>query len=406
MNLRTIGKIDLMTYDLTSLAFLRDPAPMLVQMRDDAPVIRAKIPFIGKTWFTTSDAAARIVLKDPARFVRDPKPITGKSLAQRFWFFPRFMQPLFGNMLGKDGADHKRLRGLVDQAFARTNIDDLRPELAQMADGLLDKIDPSKPVDIINAYARPLPLMAICALLGLPDADRDRVAAMISPLSGPVNKWSVIKAFPGLYRTMRYFRADFANVRANPRAGLIADLVAAEDTGDSLSEDELLAMVVTLFIAGHETTVHLIAMTLLSLTTRPSARAALETKPETLPLLIEEVMRFSSPVMMTKPHFVTQDTQIEGTALKKGDQIMALLIAANHDPARFDTPETFIADRRPNAHLGFGHGPHVCLGMQLARTEAQIAITQLFAKYPDLRLSNENDPPQYLQRIGIHVSQS
>jgi cytochrome P450 len=391
-----------MTYDLTSLEFLQNPADMLATMRADAPLVRAKVPFLGQVWFTTTDAAARVVLKDPSRFVRDPKPVTGKSLAQRFWFFPRFMQPLFANMLGKDGDAHKRLRGLVDQAFARTNIETLRPELSQIANDLIDQIDPTQPTDIIRHYARPLPLAAICVLLGIPEQDRARVGAMISPLSGPTTKWAIFKAFPGLYRAMRHFRADFETVRKAPRPGVISDLVHTNNAGDTLTEDELLAMVVTLFIAGHETTVHLITMTLLTLTTRPEARKALRDDPDTLPLLIEEVMRLISPVMMTKPHFVTQDTDIDGVPLKKGDQIAAFLIAANHDPARFDTPEAFIPNRRPNAHIGFGHGPHVCLGMQLARAEAQVAITELFKRFPDLALSNENDPPQYLQRIGIH----
>ncbi len=374
---------------------------MLNLMRSEGPLVRIKLPFIGMTWMTTTDASARALLKDPERFARNPQAASGKTLAQRYWYFPPFMKPLFQNMLGFDGNAHKRLRGLVDQAFNRVAIDDMRPQIADMADLLLGQIDPAQSVDIISAYSRPLPLMAICALLGIPRDERDRVAAWIAPLSGPTNAWAMLRGFPGLWRIMRYFREDFERVRKAPRPGLITDLVAAEENGDRLTDDELLAMVVTLFIAGHETTVHLITMGIHGLLTYPNAREVLTTQPDKVPLLVEEFMRFYSPVMMTKPHFVQKDTVFEGIQLKKGDQVAALLLAANHDELRFDMPEAFVPDRRPNAHLGFGHGPHVCLGMQLARAEAQVAITQLFNRFPNLSLADPDTLPDYARRIGI-----
>jgi cytochrome P450 len=158
---------------------------------------------------------------------------------------------------------------------------------------------------------------------------------------------------------MRYFRADFDRVRKAPRPGLITDLVQAEDAGNRLSDDELLALDVTLFFAGHETTVHLITMGIYGLLTHPTARTALQERPDELPLLVEAFMRYYSPAMMTKPHFAQQDTVFKVFSLKKGDQIAAFLNSANHDPARFDAPETLIPNRRPNAHIGFGHGPRV-----------------------------------------------
>ncbi|WP_393931149.1 cytochrome P450 [Yoonia sp. R2-816] len=391
-----------MAYDLSSPEFLANPGPFLSRMRSEGALVRVKLPIIGQTWMTTSDAAARSLLKDPDRFARNPLAGTGKTLAQKYWYFPSFMKPLFQNMLGYDGAAHKRLRGLVDQAFNRTSIDDMRPRLAALADDLLNAIDTDQPTEIISQYTRPLPLMAICDLLGVPDAERTKVAHWIAPLSGPTSAWGMLRGFPGLWRIMRYFRADFDRARQHPRSGLITDLVAAEDAGDRLTDDELLAMVVTLFIAGHETTVHLITMGIYGLLIHPAARAALRDHPDELPLLVEEFMRFYSPVMMTKPHFVQQDTVFEGISLKKGEQVAALLIAANHDTARFDTPEELIPNRRPNAHLGFGHGPHVCLGMQLARAEAQVAIERLFIRFPDLALANPDAAPEYTRRIGIH----
>ncbi len=390
-----------MGYDLSSPEFLINPTATLAQMRADAPLVQVKLPIVGPTWMTTTDQAARALLKNADVFARDPTIGTGKTLAQKYWFFPPFMRPLFQNMLGFDGDQHKRLRGLVDQAFARTSIEDMRPRLQTIANKLLNQIDPSQDVEIISKYTRPLPLMAICDLLGIPTDERDRVARWIAPLSGPTSALGMLRGFPGLWRIMRYFRDDFTRVRQNPRPGLIHDLVMAEDAGDRLSDDELLAMVVTLFIAGHETTVHLITMGIWGLLTYPDAQATMRNNPDQLPIMVEEFMRFFSPVMMTKPHFVQQDTIFEGISLKKGEQVAALLIGANHDPARFGDPQKFEPLRRPNPHLGFGHGPHVCLGMQLARAEAQIAITQLFTRFPELKLANKN-PPEYIRRVGIH----
>lgn len=391
-----------MTYRLSDPAFLADPAPALARMRTEGSLVRVRLPLIGSIWLTTTDAAARRVLKSPDQFARDPRQATGKSLVERYWWLPRFMHPLFQSMLGFDGPDHARLRRLVDSAFARTRIDDLTPQMIALSDDLLATMDPADPVELIGSYARPLPLMTICAMMGIPDADRARVAHWISPISGPTTAWSMGRALPGLWRVMRHFRHDFETVRRAPRPGLIRDLVEAEADGDRLSDDELLAMVVTLFIAGHETTVHLIGMGILRVLTDPAARAALAGPTEKVPMMVEEVMRHASPVMMSKPHFVMGDMDFDGIRLRQGDQVAALLIGANYDPARFDAPVEFVPDRRPCPHLGFGHGPHVCLGMQLARTEARVGLTRLFARYPGIRLLDPAKPPDYTRRIGIH----
>ena len=391
-----------MVFDLTDPDFLANPAPQLAKMRAQAAVVQTRIPLLGKMWVTTNDAAARNLLKSPNIFARDNSKATGKTNAQRFWWLPRTIKPLMSNMLGVDGAAHTRLRGLVDQAFARTQIDDMRPALAKMADGLLDQIDPATPTDLIHAYARPLPLMAICALLGVPVGDREKVARWISPISGKTTLWNMLRALPGLRKTMAHFRADFAIVRDTQRAGLIYDLVVAENAGDVLTDDELLAMVFTLFVAGHETTVHLIGNCVYGLLSNPATRAVLADDHAQIPIMVEEFMRHTSPVMMTKPHFVTQDTVFEGVSLKQGEMIAALLIGANHDPARHGEPDQFKPLRRPNPHIGFGHGPHVCLGMQLARAEAQVAITQLFTRFPNIALADAKSPVRYVKRTGLH----
>ncbi|SMY07751.1 Biotin biosynthesis cytochrome P450 [Flavimaricola marinus] len=388
-----------MQLDLTDPAFLTDPDETLSRLRAEGGLVRTRIPLIGQVWLTTTDAGARALLKSPDLFVRDFGTVGGKPLSAKFWWLPGFMKPLLAGILGQDGADHTRLRGMVDSAFARSSIDDLRPKLRSIADTLLDSADPAKPCDIVSRYARPLPLTAICTLLGVPEEDQGKVAHWVSPVSGPVTPWGIARALPGLWRLTRYFRADFSAQRAAPRPGLIGDLVQVRDGTDRLSDDELLAMVVVLFIAGHETTVHLISNALHRVLQDDALRQGLIAAPETVGLLVEEVLRHDSPVMMTKPLFATRDTTFEGQALKAGDQVAALLIGANHDPARHSEPAAFTADRRPNAHLGFGTGPHVCLGMQLARAEAQVAITTLLDRYPQAQLDGA---AQRLRRVGLN----
>ncbi len=389
-------------YDLRDPDFLRQPGPVLARMRAEGDLVRAHIPLMGKVWLTTTDAAARELLKDRERFTRNPGRINAKRAKRIFWWMPPFMKPLMKNIILMDGADHKRVRHLVDTAFARSQIEALRPEIARIADELLDQIDPDHPVEIMQAYTRALPLLVICALLGVPEADRAKITRWISPISGTTGVRTLFLGLPGLWRTMRHFRADFERIKTTPRPGLIGELVAAEEGGDRLDEDELLSLVFTLFVAGHETTVHLITNAIAAMVELPELRQTYREDPEGRALAIEEFMRFFSPVMLTKGHFALNDLTFGGREIKRGDVLCALLIGANHDPARFDQPEQMNLARRPNAHVGFGFGPHVCLGMQLARAEAEIALDRLLARYPDLALANTMRRPEKARRIGIN----
>lgn len=384
--------------DLRSTDFLTDPVPALARLRADGPVARMRLPLIGPVWMTTTDAAARALLKDDARFVRDSRGATGKSLAQSFWWMPRRIAPLLQTMILKDGDDHARLRRLVSAAFARTAMDDLRPAIAARAEVLLDRIDPARPIDLVPHYTRPLPFEVICELLGLSEAARPALRRGLAPLSGATGAPQMLIALLRMGGVMRLIRAQLADVRLHPRAGLMSDLVAARDGGDRLSEEELLAMVMMLFVAGHETTVHLINDCLLTLMHRPELRASLA-DPSRMATFVEEAMRFWSPVMMTKLHFVRETCDFQGVRLTKGDRITAFLLAANHDPDRIEAPEHFDPTRLPNPHLGFGFGPHVCLGLQLARAEVAEALRVLLTRYPDVVL--DGPPPRWLRRVGL-----
>lgn len=390
-----------MIYKLNDPAFLSDPTKQLAQMRSEGPLVRVKIPVIGTIWMTTTDEAARKLLKSPELFRRDPALITGKSLARRFWWMPDAIKPMLNTMIVQDDPVHRRQRRLVEMAFARTSIEDLRPKIEAIAEHLLDALPASGPVNIINRYTRPLPFLTICALLGIPEAAHARLTASIAPLSSVTNPFRAFFALMRLKGVHREFRALFAEARSTPPGpGLISALVHAEEDGTQLSEAELLSVVMLLFLAGHETTVHLINVAIVAMAEDASLIAQFRVAPDTRHLMIEEFLRFYSPVMMTKAMFVAEDTNALGTPVKKGDMISALLIGANHDPARVSCPGTLQADRKPNAHLGFGFGPHVCLGMQLARIEASIALEALLRRHPDLTLS---EPPKWLNRPGLRA---
>ena len=391
-----------MIYRLNDPAFLKDPAPVLAQMRAEGPLVRVRMPIVGQIWMTTTDASSRALLKNPDLFRRDPVPITGKSLAKQFWWMPRFFKPLLDTMIVTDDPEHARMRKLVELAFARNTIEDLRPHLTRTADRLLDDT-PRGTVDIVHHYTRPLPFLAICTLLGIPEDRHADLTRRIAPLSAASNPLRAIYAILRLRGVLDDFRDLFAKARETPTPGLISALVHTEHEGARLTEDQLLSMVLLLFLAGHETTVHLINTAIVGLATDPDLRAHFIANPDTRPLFIEEVLRHASPVMTTKMMFAAQDTDLLGAPIKKGEMVAPLLLAANHDPDRVDAPETFLPDRRPNAHLGFGFGPHVCLGMQLARLEASVALDRLFARHPNLHLA---ETPRYLRRPGLRAPAS
>lgn len=298
---------------------------------------------------------------------------------------PRGLRPIARSILNLDGAEHKRIRAAVDQRFSRASIDALRPEIIQIADAHLDRLDTTQPVNITTHYARLLPLDVISALLGIQPTLRRDLAKAIAPISGPIGVAALFRILPGLFISLKILRAEIKTIRTTPRAGLLSDII--HDKTNDLSDDEIISLAFTLFVAGHETTLHLLSDAIFALTDGA-------TLGENTPLAVEEFMRYFSPVLMTKPMFVRKNVTFHGHALKQGDKVLALLISANHDPARFTAPETLQLERRPNAHIGFGFGfgPHVCLGMHLARAEMQIALERLFQRFPDLQRVPQHAP--------------
>lgn len=401
--------MDVQDFDLTSQDFKRSPFPTFRKMRESGPLAPTKLAFIGEAWAATTYEAATKILRDKEAFVIEPKNAGRKNIAGLKWWMPRTIRVLVNNMLQKDEPDHRRLRELVESAFMRQSIEELRPRIQSLVDRQLDVLQQRAEsdgggADLVKHFARPLPLAVISELLGFPEEDRPKFLKWASSLTTVKSPLGFFKALPGLWKLNRYFEQQFEECRKNPRPGLVSALVAAEQDGRKLSKEELVASTFLLLLAGHETTVHLISGGVATLLEHPEQLAALKSDWSLARTAVDEVLRYVSPVQMTKPRYASRDMELYGVELKQGDVVVPLLAAANCDPAQFSDPESFDVRRSPNAHLGFGTGMHLCLGQKLAWAEVEIVFERLFTRFPDLELSVPFGEIEWLERIGFRAA--
>jgi cytochrome P450 len=390
----------MLRFDFTSQDYLRDPTNGLVKLRGAGPVVEVRFPIIGRTWITTTSDLAGRVLKDDETFtMRKDGRVAGLR-----WWMPGWIRTLAVSMLTMDEPDHTRLRSIVDEAFRRRAILDMEPRILAMADELAaDLFTDGSSADLVERYARRLPLSVICELLGLPRSDHPRFIAWASGLtrlSGPI---SFLRMLAGIGPMKRYLEGRLGAARATGGEGLIAELVRVEKEGGRISAEEMVAMVFLLLGAGSETTTHLISGSVYELIKAPGLRDWLKEDWSRANLGVEEFLRFVSPVQFTKPRFVRRDVELGGVQLKTGDRIMAMLAAANMDPEANPQPEQLDLARRPNRHLSFGTGIHFCLGHQLARIEGKCALEALFKRWPHLELAVPADAIRWRQRPGLRA---
>ena len=388
-------------FDFDNAANKANPFPLFAAMRAAGPIIPVRLPFVGKGWVTTTYDATLAMLKDNAQFVQEARHAGRSGVAGLKWWMPRSLTLLTNNMLLKDEPDHRRLRKLVDQAFRRRHVRDMRGNIEALADRLLDDFDGMDEADLANAYSRLLPLEVICELLGLPGRDREVFSTWAKTATSMRSSFGILRAFFSMRGVINYVRDQIEECRRNPREGLISELVRAEEDGDKLSEDELVSMVFLLLFAGFETTTHLISDSIVALEQNPDQKAYLLADPASrMERAVEELARYTTPVQSTKPRYVARDCEFFGQTLQRGDIVMGQLAAANYDPAEFDEPDRLKLDRFPNPHIVFSSGIHFCLGMQLARVEAQSALARLYARYPNLALVSPGDI-QWIERYGL-----
>lgn len=395
-------------FDLVSQEFKRDPLPTFARMRELGPLVHARLPLVGDVWLATTYASVKEILRDQATFVREPRNAGKTRMAGMRWWMPRTVLVLSKNMLGRDEPDHRRLRTLVEEAFLRASVEEMRPRIAALADQTLDDweraaVGGGGSADFIRHFARPFPLAVICELLGLPAEDRPKFTRWAGRLTTATSLLGFAAALPGLRNVQNYLRQEFRKCRERPRPGLISALVSAEQAGDRLDEDELLAMAFLLLFAGHETTVHLISGGVHALLDHPDQKSKLTADWAKAGSAVDEVLRFVSSVQFTKPRYASRDLEFHGQMIRRGEVFMPLLAAANSDPERFELPEKFDIDRSPNPHLSFGAGIHVCLGMKLARAEVEIAFERIFTRFPALGRSVPSSDLEWTKRLGLRA---
>ncbi len=369
--------------------FIANPHPIYHRLRAEDPVHRSTL--LPDTWILTRYADVVMVLRD-SRFDRHD--------AESF-FRERFGEgPLINVftkwMLFRDPPDHTRLRTLVNKAFTPRAIEGLRPRIQELVDYLLDAVQSRGHMDIMADLAYPLPVLVICELLGVPAKDRDLfkewsgdVARTLDPIQTPE---MVEKGHAVVESMVEYFRGLIATLRKNPQDNILSAMIAAEEQGDRLSEEELLANCILLFSAGHETTVNLIGNGLLALFRNPEQKQLLQANPALIQSAVEEFLRYDGPVQLTG-RSVKEDVEIGGKLIRQGERAITVLTAANRDPAQFPDPDRLDITRKDSHHVAFGHGIHFCLGASLARTEGQFAIGTLLRRMPHARWTEET--PQW-----------
>ena len=388
-----------MRADFTSQAYFRNPAAEIEKLRSAGPVVEVQFPMVGKVWTTTTQDLADRVLKDSETFtIRDG--IGGVAGLQ--WWMPRIVRTLANHMLSKDEPDHKRLRDIVDEAFRRRAVLEMEPRILAIADELAGELfAEGSPTDLVERYARKLPLSVICELLGLPLEDRPKFNAWASGFTRLTGTIGLVSLIPNILAMRHYLEKQLKAVRENGGTGLIAELVRVEKEGEQINRDEMVAMVFLLLFAGHETTTHLISGSVYELLRNPALRDWLEEDWSRAGLAVEEFLRFISVVQFTKPRFVRKDIELGGIRLKRGEKIMPMLAAANLDPQANPDPEKLDLSRKPNRHLAFGTGIHFCLGHQLARLEGVCGLKALFRRWPKLALAVDEKKIKWRQRPGL-----
>ena len=373
------------------------PYPFYAQLRAQGPL--AQIAWRGgNMWLVTGYDDAITLLKDP-RFTMDWQKVAPtesrqvSANANTSRYLPLMGRP---NLLNTDPPDHARLRTLVSKAFTPRMVEQLRPRIQQITDELLDAVQAQGSMDLIADFAFSLPITVISDMLGIPVSHRQRFRVWTQTIvqSQALSQMPEQEAAGRVAEQefITYIRTLLDEKRAHPGLDLTSALVRAEEQGDRLSEDELIAMVFLLITAGHETTATLIANGMLALLEDSEQMQSLRVHAHLLPSALEELLRYTAPVSLSSPRWALEDIPLRDKVIRKGEMMRCALLAANTDPQQFPDPTVFNILRQENTHLAFGRGIHFCLGAPLARLEGQIAISTLLRRFPDLRLAH--DPAQ------------
>ncbi len=371
------------SYNPLSTAMAQNPYPFYARLRDRDPVHRSRL--MG-AWVFSRFADADTILRDHRRFSNDGRK---QAASGRRTTLPTVAEP---SMLLLDPPDHTRLRALVNKAFTPRAVAALERHIRELMTTLLDAVDDPSAFDLMEAVARPLPVIVIAEMLGIPPDDREQFgiwsnqrARILEPTLTPAERETAESAARALDE---YLLPIIRERKVEPRDDIISALVQAEEEDDHLTEREVLIMLRLLLLAGNETTTNLIGNGMLALLRHPEQLAALRADPALIRSAVEELLRFDSPVQMDL-RLALEDCDVNGFPVRRGDTIVVLLGAANRDPDRFEAPDGLDVRRDDHNHLAFGRGIHHCLGAPLARLEGRIVLEALIERFASMRLIDQ-----------------
>ncbi|WP_062216446.1 cytochrome P450 [Streptomyces sp. NBRC 109706] len=382
--------------------FVADPYPAYAWLRENAPVHRATLPSGVDAWLVTRYPDARAALADPRLSKNPTRHQADEHASGRVGIPGERGAGLMTHLLNIDPPDHTRLRRLVSKAFTPRGVAAFEPRVRELTERLVDGFAARGSADLIDEFAFPLPIYAICDLLGVPAEDQDDFRSWAGMMLHTTGKRG------GVGRAVKRMRGYLAELigrkRQEPGDDLISALIRASDHGEQLTEEEAAAMAFILLFAGFETTVNLIGNGMYALLRHPDQlallrRASVEGDERLLATAVEELLRYDGPVELATWRFATEPLVLGGRRIAAGEPVLVVLAAADRDPARFADPDALDLTRSDNPHLGYGHGIHYCLGAPLARSEGRTALSVLLRRLPDLRLAGE--APELRWRGGL-----
>lgn len=395
----TLADPQALLMELLDPAVRANPYPVYQRIREAGPLVLPAANLVVLSSFADCDE----VLRHPSAASDRLK----STVAQRAIAAGEELRP-FGKpgFLFLDPPDHTRLRRLAGKAFSPRVVKSMTDEVRAIVDGLLDAAAARGHMDAITDLAYPLPVAVICRLLGVPIEDEPKFSRASGLLGQALDPFMTFtgelpsnfdERIEAAYWLRRYLRELIEIRRSSPGDDLMSALIAVEESGDQLTEDEIAATCNLLLIAGHETTVNLIANATLAMLRNPAHWEAMVADPDRAGKVAEATLRYDPPVQMVG-RIAADDMKIGSVVVPKGDTAMLLLAAAQRDPAVYERPDEFDPDRPPARHLAFGHGPHFCLGASLARMEATVALSSLTSRFPNARLDGE---PTYKPNVTL-----
>jgi len=376
--------------------FMKHPYAFLDRLRAEAPAHNLVFPHGAKVWLVTRYADVRRLLSDP-RVSKDGRRANELFARHSGMVVAEQSEPtdlgfddeLTSHMLNSDPPRHTRLRSLVGKELTAKRMEGLRPRLEQVVDELLDALDDGRAeVDLVTGLTQPLPIIAICELLGIPAEDGSVFRRWATELVGAGHPPEVVEAASN--NVIEYAKKTIAAKRAEPGDDLISAL-ARETDADRLTDDELLGMFFLLVIAGYSTTTHSLTNFLFSLLTHPEELAKLRADDSIMHIAVDELMRYDGGVGVATFRFTKQEITLDDVVIPAGEILALSLSSADRDGTKYPDPDRLDLNRRPNGVLGFGHGPHYCIGAPLARIQAETALRKLLDRFPGIRLAADPD---------------